>query len=260
MSKVPSSPPPMATTETNVGFSPSAGTAMSELKIGFRKNIATLSPTVRYVSEMYANENAMLPATPRRKHSAQNRPLPRSVSNVNTSSRRSSPGTAGGASSGASGSVALVFRTMALHSTTRLHVVNTVTAPDMHDLTKTTSMGGTLRSTLLATTFWNANVNVAASMTASPLGTRVLYPRRPPVTCELSSRRRGADVDAEPASPLSSPLPSSSDSESSETASPPFTPPNPSVTSARETSTSSTSPPARASDGLHAMHHQRGAE
>ena len=182
---------------------------------------------------------------------------------MNTSSRTSSPG---GASSGASGSVALVFRTMALHSTTRLHVVNTVTAPDMHDLTKTTSMGGTLRSTLLATTFWNANVNVAASMTASPLGTRVMYPRRPPVTCELSSR----DVDAEaPASPRgSNPFPSSSDSESSETASPgglrchfpPFTPPNPSVTSARETSTSSTSPPARASDGLHAMHHQRGAE
>ena len=80
MSKVPSSPPPIATTEINVGFSPSAGTAMSELKIGFRKNIATLSPTVRYVSEMYANENAMLPATPRRKHSAQNRLLPRSVS------------------------------------------------------------------------------------------------------------------------------------------------------------------------------------
>ena len=217
------------------------------------------------MSEMYANENAMLPATPRRKHSAQNRLLPRSVSIVNTSSRKSSPG---GASSGASGSVALVFRTMALHSTTRLHVVNTVTAPDMHDLTKTTSMGGTLRSTLLATTFWNANVNVAAIMTASPLGTRVMYPRRPPVTCKLSSRRRGADVDAEPASPLSNPFPSSSDSESSETASPgglrchfpPFTPPNPSVTSARETSTSSTSPPARASDGLHAMHHQRGAE
>ena len=219
---------------------------------------------MRYVSEMYANENAMLPATPRRKHSAQNRLLPRSVSDVNTSSRTSSPG---GASSGASGSVALVFRTMALHSTTRLHVVNTVTAPDMHDLTKTTSMGGTLRSTLLATTFWNANVNVAASMTASPLGTRVMYPRRPPVTCELSSRR-GADVEA-PASPrASNPFPSSSDSEASETASPgglrchfpPFTPPNPSVTSARETSTSSTSPPARASDGLHAMHHQRGAE
>ena len=239
---------------------------MRELKIGFRKNIATLSPTVRYVSEMYANENAMLPATPRRKHSLQNRPLPRSVSDVNTSSRKSSPGTAGGASSGAFGSVALVFRTMALHSTTRLHVVNTVTAPDMHDLTKTTSMGGTLRSTLLATTFWNANVNVAASMTASPLGTRVMYPRRPPVTCELSSRRRvRSDVDAEaPASPRSSPLPSSSDSE---TASPPrtrahfppFTPP-PSVTSARETSTSSTSPPARACDGLHAIHHQRGAE
>ena len=212
----------------------------------------------------------MLPATPLRKHSLQNRLLPRRVSIVNLSSRRSSPGTAGGASSGASGSSALVFRTMALHSTTRLHVVNTVTAPDMHDLTKTTSMGGTLRSTLLATTFWNANVNVAASMTASPLGTRVMYPRRPPVTCELSSRRRGADVDAEaPASPRgSNPFPSSSDSESSETASPlprrshfpPFTPPNPSVTSARETSTSSTSPPARASDGLHAMHHQRGAE
>ena len=47
MSRVPTRPPPMATAWTALGFSPSAGMAMSELKMGFRKNIATLSPTVR---------------------------------------------------------------------------------------------------------------------------------------------------------------------------------------------------------------------
>ena len=44
-------------------------------------------------------------------------------------------------------------RTMALHSAARLHVVNAVTQPLMHDRTKTTCIGGTPSSTVLATTF-----------------------------------------------------------------------------------------------------------
>ena len=44
-------------------------------------------------------------------------------------------------------------RTMALHSAARLYVVNAVTQPLMHDLTKTTCIGGTPFSTVLATTF-----------------------------------------------------------------------------------------------------------
>tara|TARA_B110000093_G_scaffold181773_1_gene226631 strand:- start:282 stop:701 length:420 start_codon:yes stop_codon:yes gene_type:complete len=82
ISSVPSKPHTTATASTVPTRSPSTGHARNALKIGFRKNIATESPTVRYVRDTYASENAIEPTTPRMAQSGHISFGPINVSNV----------------------------------------------------------------------------------------------------------------------------------------------------------------------------------
>jgi hypothetical protein len=77
----------MARPSTGPTASPSTGHARNALKMGLRKKMATLSPTVRYVREMYARLNAMDPTTPRIAHRCHSARSPKKVSRV----RRASP-------------------------------------------------------------------------------------------------------------------------------------------------------------------------
>jgi hypothetical protein len=70
----------IAAASTAPTASPSTGHARNALKMGFRKKIATLSPTVRYVRDMYDKLKAIDPTTPRIAHRCHNDRSPKNVS------------------------------------------------------------------------------------------------------------------------------------------------------------------------------------
>ena len=127
-----------------------------------------------------------------------------------------------------------------------------VTAPESALRMKTTCIGGTPRSTVFATMFWNARIAVPQNITASPLGRRERKapgdrnPEAPDVGVDVDAvapSSRGARALGVPNKPASSSSSSSSTSAVHERlASPLITPPF-SPGRLRGISRSSTSPP-----------------